>query len=176
MNDVFGTNETNPSKRPLIRRVRDYWFATFAFPLSIDVSGMFWLLYSIDREMVLPKTMDSYFPGWYNHIMHTNIAIFVALEMIFSYHKYPCYKGMMAGLLTFILSYTAWVHVVKYVSGRWVYGVLDEFDDLGRIGFFAFQNVLPIMIYFGGKFINNLIWKSRLSEVSNEGRKKPKRN
>lgn len=118
LNDFFGSNETNLSRRPLLRKIRDYLFAVFGFPLSVDVSGMFWLLYSIDREMVLPKTMDSYFPSWYNHIMHTNIVIFIVLEMILSYHKYPCTKSMCAGLGTYIVGYVIWVHIVKHVSGK----------------------------------------------------------
>lgn len=118
LNDFFGSNETNLSKRPILRKIRDYIFAVFGFPLSVDVSGMFWLLYAIDRELVLPKTMDPYFPAWYNHIMHTNILIFMVLEMFLSYHKYPCTKSMFAGLGTYIFGYVAWVHVVKYVSGK----------------------------------------------------------
>lgn len=38
--------------RPLIRKIRDYIFGTFAFPLAFDVGGLFWLLYAIDRELV----------------------------------------------------------------------------------------------------------------------------
>lgn len=68
LNDFAGTNETLPKKKPILRKIRDYLFAAFAVPLAINVSGMFWLLYAIDRKLVLPESMDAYFPGWYNHI------------------------------------------------------------------------------------------------------------
>lgn len=57
-----------------------------------------------------------------------------------------------------------------------MYGVLNELDDLGRIGFFAFNILLPFGIYFGGKILNNAIWRNRvLDSMANEGRKKSKR-
>lgn len=73
LNDFAGTNETLPRKKPMLRKIRDYLFAAFAVPLAINVSGMFWLLYAIDRKLVLPESMDAYFPGWYNHIVSFNI-------------------------------------------------------------------------------------------------------
>lgn len=166
LNDFAGTNETLPKKKPILRKLRDYLFAAFAVPLAIDVSGMFWLLYAIDRKLVLPVTMDEYFPGWFNHIVHTNIIIFIFIEMYWTYHSYPCYKSMLAGLGTFLVSYLVWVHIIKHFSGYWVYGVLDELDFGPRIAFFAFTCSLPIGLYFLGKFINRKIWESRLDNAA----------
>lgn len=53
LNDFVGSNEVLTTKdRPVIRKIRDYVYGTFVFPLAFDVGGMFWLLYAIDRELV----------------------------------------------------------------------------------------------------------------------------
>lgn len=53
LNDFVGSNDVLTTKdRSLIRKIRDYVYGTFAFPLAFDVGGMFWLLYAIDRELV----------------------------------------------------------------------------------------------------------------------------
>jgi hypothetical protein len=64
LNDVFGTNEvTLPSTRvPFIRKLKDYLFAAFAFPVSFNVGIVFWALFNIDRELVFPKALDAFFP------------------------------------------------------------------------------------------------------------------
>jgi hypothetical protein len=68
----------------------------------------FWGLYAIDRELVLPAAMDPYFPGWLNHIVHTNVAIFTTLEMIISFRVYPDRKSGIKMLLAFMICYLAW--------------------------------------------------------------------
>lgn len=53
-NDFIGSNKVLLKDQPLIRKIRDYCFAAFGFPLAMDVGGLFWLLYAIDRELVFP--------------------------------------------------------------------------------------------------------------------------
>lgn len=64
VNDVIGTNEVAPRKPPTIRRIKDYLMATFAFPLALNVGITFWALMTIDRELVMPKSFDVFFPRW----------------------------------------------------------------------------------------------------------------
>lgn len=63
---------------------------------------------AIDRELVLPQKLDAYFPLWLNHIMHTNIVIFILLEMFLSCRKYPTKKRGLAGLTIFMAIYLSW--------------------------------------------------------------------
>jgi hypothetical protein len=37
------------------------------------VATMFWAIYSIDRELVFPVSLDKYFPVYVNHILHTTV-------------------------------------------------------------------------------------------------------
>ena len=52
-------------------QIRDYYFATLAFPIGQFVGIIFWTLWHINRELVFPKAFDSIFPSYINHLMHT---------------------------------------------------------------------------------------------------------
>lgn len=159
----------------MIRKIRDYLFGALTFPLVFNVGGMFWLLYAVDRELVLPKSLDVFFPTWHNHILHTNIMIFILLEMILTYHRYPCRKPALAGLVAFLIAYLVWVHVIYFKANAWVYPVLAVLNWPQRIGFYIFTAAVPILLYFFGEFLNNQIWsKKRIGEVSKGKGKKSK--
>jgi hypothetical protein len=68
----------------------------------------FWGLYAVNRELVFPRILDDYFPGWLNHVMHTHIVGFAALEMAITCRKYPKRSQGLAGLLGFMLVYLSW--------------------------------------------------------------------
>lgn len=173
MNDFLGSNESAIKDRPLIRKIRDYVFGTFAFPLAFDVGGMFWLLFAIDRELVLPKSSDAFLPSWFNHILHTNIMAFILFEMIFTYHKYPCRKSGLSGLGGFMFGYLAWVHVIWFKANAWVYPVLAILNWPQRIAFYLFTLSVPIVFYYIGEILNNQVWnKKRVGEtLKNKGKK-----
>lgn len=62
----------------------------------------------IDRELVLPREMDTVFPSWLNHIMHTNIMVFLALEMILVGRRYPPWRWGLVGMVAFMAVYVVW--------------------------------------------------------------------
>lgn len=161
-NDFIGTNEVAPKTLPKIRKIKDFFLATFAFPLAFNVGISFWTLMAIDRELVFPKVLDLFFPSWLNHVMHTNIMVFILLEMFISFRIYPKRSKGLQGLLLFLLSYLVWLHFIKYMSGVWVYPVLDVLDLHQRIGFFAVVLLFTISVYIAGEFINNKIWTKEL--------------
>lgn len=61
-NDFIGTNEFHPKRPSTLRKFKDYVFASFAFPLALNVAISFWSIYAVDRELILPKSFDSFFP------------------------------------------------------------------------------------------------------------------
>ncbi|NWI66184.1 ADTRP protein, partial [Todus mexicanus] len=48
---------------------RDLLFSVLAFPVSTFVSISFWTLYTYNRELVYPKSLDGVIPLWLNHAM-----------------------------------------------------------------------------------------------------------
>ena len=142
-------------------------FGSFIFPFVFDVGGMFWLLYAIDRELVLPKAIDAFFPWWLNNFVHTNIMVFCLIEMILTYHKYPCRKSALIGLSIVIFAYLTWIHVIYYNTNVWVYPVLAVLNWPQRILFYVFTSAVPTLFYYFGEFLNNIVWnKKRLDGVS----------
>lgn len=105
--------------------------------------------------------------------MHTNVMVFIILEMFAAYRKYPARKQAVTALLVFNIAYIVWVHVIKYMSGKWVYPVLDVLNLPQRIGFLTFMCIFGMSFYFIGEFLNNKIWASELKH-SKSGAKKHK--
>lgn len=60
LNDLIGSNEPAPKHKPLIRKIRDYLYATLSFPFCMNVGLMFHVLMNIDRNLVMPKEVDEY--------------------------------------------------------------------------------------------------------------------
>lgn len=158
LNDLIGSNKPTTAGLPFIRKLRDYIFGSFAFPLAIDVGGLFWLLYAIDRALVFPIALDAFFPWWLNHFVHTNILAFVFLEMFLLFHKYPSRKLGLGSLSVFMIAYLVWVHIIKYKTNIWVYPVLAVLNWPQRIGFYIFTMAVPVAFYYFGEFVNNLTW------------------
>jgi len=61
------------SKASKLQSVRDYMFATLAFPIGQFVGIVFWVLFHLDRELVFPKLLDQFFPNYINHMMHSTV-------------------------------------------------------------------------------------------------------
>jgi len=72
------------------------------------VGVTFWVLMFVDRELVLPKALDPYFPWWLNHLMHTMIMVTTMLEMIFVPRQYPKRSRSLGILVNFMLTYLVW--------------------------------------------------------------------
>ncbi|XP_018796480.1 PREDICTED: androgen-induced gene 1 protein isoform X1 [Bactrocera latifrons] len=162
INDFVGTNEVAPKRTPTIRKVKDYLMSAFAFPVALNVGVTFWTLYAIDRELVLPRVLDPVFPSWLNHVLHTNVVVFMVLELFTSFRAYPKRSKGLGGLSAFVVSYLIWLHVVKHYSGFWVYPVLEVLQLPQRIIFFVAVIAFTLCLYLFGEFMNNIVWEKEL--------------
>ncbi|KAK7867791.1 hypothetical protein R5R35_001208 [Gryllus longicercus] len=169
LNDIAGSNEIAPKNPPLIRRIKDYMLCTVAFPVSMFVGLTFWGLYAIDRELVFPKALDPYFPSWLNHVMHTNIMIFIVLEMVLSFRKYPTRGNGTGGLTAFMCVYLVWTFIIYFYSGAWVYPVLEVLNWGQRAIFFIVLLLFVNSLYFVGEFVNKTIWGKELRQLERAG-------
>lgn len=94
--------------------------------------------------------------------MHTNIMVFIVLEMFTSFRSYPQRSKGLIGLTMFMLAYLIWLHVVKHYSGVWVYPVLEVLQLPQRIGFFVGVLAFTLFLYVLGEFINGFVWSKEL--------------
>lgn len=112
------------------------------------------------------------FFSWLNHIMHTNIMIFIILELFTSFRLYPNRKVGIAGLSIFMASYLAWLHVIKYNANIWVYPILEVLNLPQRLAFFALSLLFSIGLYIFGEFFNEKIWVKEIKHASKVSSKK----
>jgi hypothetical protein len=161
VNDLIGTNEDTPKKIPLIRKLKDLILPCLAFPLSMFVGLTFWAIYFVDRELIFPRALDNFFPVWLNHVMHTNIMIFILIELFTSYRKYPSRKFGLSVLSVFMLIYLVWIHIIYAYSGMWVYPILEVLNFPLRIVFFVGLLGLSVGLYVVGEKLNAVIWNKQ---------------
>lgn len=127
---------------------------------------MFWSLYLVDRSLVFPTVMDSFYPWWLNHVLHTNVFVLIVVEMFLSHHQYPSNRlHGLAGLGAFIGYYFAILLSVKYFADAWVYPILDVLDFHQRFGLFTISGLNLVCFYFLGEKVNNLIWRQNRSAL-----------
>ena len=174
LNDIIGNNEPSPSEKPLIRRVKDTVFSALAFPLAIFVGVSFWGIYAIDRELILPRVMDAYFPTWLNHVMHSNIIVFILIELLTSFRMYPKRKVGLSILSAFMVCYLVWIHVIYFNTGIWVYPILNVLNWPVRVCFYIFCLALTCGAYSLGETINRAVWSSEVEKTVRSGKKKAK--
>lgn len=86
---------------------KGYWFTAFIFPFSVIVSLMFWGLYNINRDFVLPEACDEIFPKWLNHSVHTNILVLPVVEMMTTKQRLPSFKSAFYGISALSAVYDA---------------------------------------------------------------------
>ncbi|XP_046672910.1 androgen-induced gene 1 protein-like isoform X2 [Homalodisca vitripennis] len=162
--DIF---VTDPSQSKMAK-LKDFFHSSLAFPVAMFVGVTFWGLYAVDRDLVLPKAMDPYFPTWLNHIMHTNIMFFTALELFLTYRKYPSRSKGLLALIVFQLTYISWMHYVHYKSGFWVYNVFNVLNLPQRAAFIVACVLLACTFYFIGEKINSIVWDKPKNKAGGE--------
>lgn len=62
-------------------KTRAFLFNALVFPCSLLVVTIFWTIWHIDRELIFPKVIDTFFPLWLNHMMHTFILVPLMIEL-----------------------------------------------------------------------------------------------
>lgn len=110
----------------------------------------------------------SQFFRWLNHIMHTNVALFIVMELFVTFRQYPSRKIGITSLTIFMLGYVIWIHVIKHVSGKWVYPILEVLEMPQRMTFMAFIFIFCISFYFVGEYLNNTVWAKEIKTTKKQ--------
>lgn len=156
--DQVGTTTQSNKEKHVLQRFRDWAFTTLILPMGIYVSLMFWGVYAIDRNLIFPVFMDSWFPSWLNHIMHTLPVAGCMIEILMECHIYQ--KGVARYIPMFIayLLYLFWTLYIKYAGGIWVYPLYEALGETERNIFFAFLTVPSLSSVFLGEKIHTAVW------------------
>lgn len=101
--------------------------------------------------------------------MHTNIMVFIGVELLTTFRQYPTRRTGLTALAVFMGAYLVWLHVIHHYSGVWVYPVLEVLAMPQRIVFFAVSLVAGSALYFAGELFNQLAWRSELRRFRGSG-------
>ncbi|KAM9847566.1 androgen-dependent TFPI-regulating protein [Aulostomus maculatus] len=153
-------------ERPL-SRCKDLLFSVFAFPVGTFVVLLFWTIFSYDRELVYPATIDTFFPPWMNHSMHTLVLPVLLGEVAVQPHVYPQTKHALATLGVVGVAYLLWIVWVYLSVGIWVYPLLGHFSTAGLVGFFFLNMSVVNLLFLLGHKLNSLIWTGRFKQQVN---------
>jgi len=164
LNDVFGTSSLIKRERVYMQQVRDFIFGSLAFPLALFVALTFWGIWAVDRELVFPAALDSFFPSWLNHLMHSSIVPFTFIEMLIVPKLYPSRRSALFGLATLMLGYLAWVFYIAFRTNFWVYPILEVLDWNYRLLFITILMVFSSILYFTGEKLHSTIWDKKTKQ------------
>jgi hypothetical protein len=165
LNDLVGSSEPYPRKKPLIRTLKDTLFG-LAFSLAVFVSSSFWGIYYFDKDLIFPEPIERIFPRWLNHAMHTLIAVFIIFELLFTNKNYPPRKVGLAVSTCFFVSYLIWINILYTRTGAWSYPILRVLNFPARIVFFAASIIVGLGLYVLGEKLNSLLRRSSKKEVN----------
>lgn len=150
---------------PALQRFRDFIAASIAFPGSLFVATTFWILYTIDRELIFPASLDKIIPAWLNHMWHTNILVFLVIERLFIYHKYPSRFSGLSALFGFAVVYQLWMFWIAHYANLWVYPVLQVLHWTERVLFLVTCWLLMFACYFVGELLTSVLWCAESAQV-----------
>lgn len=86
------------------------------------------------------------------------------MELFVTFRRYPARKIGVTSLAVFMLGYVIWIHVIKHVSGKWVYPILEVLDLPQRIAFMLLSGIFCISFYFVGEYMNNKVWVNEMAK------------
>ncbi|XP_029031623.1 androgen-dependent TFPI-regulating protein [Betta splendens] len=160
---LAAVNDLQPGSKSqsAVNRWKDFLFAVFAFPVGTFVVLFFWTVFAYDRELVYPATIDSFFPPWMNHSMHTVVLPVLLGEVLVQPHVYPQTKQALAVLGTVGSAYLSWIIWVYLSVGIWVYPLLGHLSTSSLVGFFILNMSVVSLLYLLGDRLNSHVWGKR---------------
>ncbi|EGT50347.1 hypothetical protein CAEBREN_10445 [Caenorhabditis brenneri] len=114
-------------KSKKMKEIADFMHFTSVFPCAMIICGLFWGLYVIEPELVMPEWIRKLIPVWLNHVTHTFPVVYILLDTYF--HKRTAPTKLTCCLLSavLVLFYFAIIIIVKLHDGFWLYPILAMF-------------------------------------------------
>lgn len=143
---------------PRLRRPRDFFFTTFAFPIGMLVVGSFWAIwFTMGREFIFPSSIEPFYPPWLNHVTHTIIAPINLMELLLTKHEYSSNRKSLSPLAGYILSYTSFTLYIRFQTGRFVYPFLNNMNSVSVGAFIVGMMVFGVCIFKSGQVLHNFV-------------------
>ncbi|KAK6746015.1 hypothetical protein RB195_012242 [Necator americanus] len=122
----------------------DFSFYCTIFPVAVTTCALFWGLYAIDPELVMPEWAARLIPSWLNHVTHTLPVLYVIFELIASRRNPPSHRQSLTMAALHVFIYFIIIIVVRVLDGYWLYPLLEILSFEA----FAVVFVLSILGYY----------------------------
>jgi hypothetical protein len=117
-------------------------------------------MFLLDRELVFPVLLDTFFPLWLNHALHSAPALFVLAETVLVPRTYPSLFVGVPILLGGVCIYLSWITWVYSQNGVWAYPILEILNNYQRGVFFGACCFSIVGFYFLGEKVCKWRWGS----------------
>lgn len=154
LQDILMALSFNVSGINKIKNVKDLLYISVAYPLCLFVLSTFWIIYAIDRELILPVSMDSIVPYWTNNVFHTYIVITLALSLTDQLEYPNKKKGLILSSL-FIVSYIVWISFLFTKTNSWPYPIMNVLSSVQLFIFISFCIIAFLLFYLIGDYLND---------------------
>ena len=145
-----------------LRKFCEFLFTSLVLPLGTLVTGLFWTIFAIDRELVYPTIMDMYIPNLMNHACHTFVFFLMAFDLMVIPHFRAV--GLMAEtitMITVVTLYSLLIVWIKYYAGFWVYPLMRQLSHMELMIFIIFCTGTLYTIQRGGVVISQKRWEEK---------------
>lgn len=144
-----------------IWQTRDFLLTALVGPCTLFVFGLFWILYSINRDLVLPPYVDVICTPMLNHSLHSVIMLVLMAEIMLQPKLKP--KSDYLHYKTLVVFYVVYFGVffaAYYESGLWVYPFFNHMNPLQI--FLTLCGVFTSMfvLYKVQWFLSGLFWNT----------------
>lgn len=163
VNDVFEVFKIHQSK---IKQFQNFFYTSIIFPSSMFVCITFWVIYSIDKTLLIYEEISAIQPIQILHLCHTFPIICVFIEMlIVPRHYHPTRLLSVLPINTIVIIYWIWQIIARHYNQCWTYPMFNYMNNV-HIFFFVIANMLNVTFYqWIGEKINNLLHKSSSLEL-----------
>lgn len=154
-----------------IKKTKDIIFAGLTIPFAFKTTLMYFGISFIDPELVFPSALRPHFPVWLDIVLHSSISIFPIIEILLTRPSFSYRWTSIKVLITGLISYSIWIHVVYFKTGQWVYDIFAELSDIERTVFFAASGVIGIGLYFAGEVLGFVLVGSQKTKAHKKSKK-----
>ncbi|XP_041985612.1 androgen-dependent TFPI-regulating protein-like [Aricia agestis] len=122
-NDIMEWQDKHLSRSgEKIRYWRDVLYGGLVVPFTLFVTGIFWGVYCIDRELIFPKFYEEVIPWWLSFCVHTNISLVLVAETLLQDRRQPANRSLEIFLCFFFaIGYAVVIYLIYLLSGTWLY-------------------------------------------------------
>jgi len=143
-------------RRTRLHKICDFMYATSVFPVGMSTCLLFWALYAVDPEFVMPSSMP--IPAWLNHVTHTAPLAFILVDTILTCHHAPSRKNGSICIFLFYVAYLMIIFGVRFIEGYWLYPIFYKLSADKIALLLTIAGVLLWFLYLIGDGLNALLW------------------